>query len=149
MRVLLGSKQKKVLQGVIAVLGDSSTSLRSKENAAWILRRVTELSDTAKTQFAGPRSPCAVTECFTAEHVSRGLQYSLDLTQWARCAGQRENLVVAAKMLVGGYRRMGRTSSSSPTTEVIPDSPSEGLETSEYESVIRTPSAAKLVSCCP
>jgi hypothetical protein len=108
MRVLLGSKQKKVLQGVIAVLGDSSTSLRSKENAAWILRRVTELSDTAKTQFAG----------------------------------QRENLVVAAKMLVGGYRRMGRTqSSSSPTTEVISDSPSEGLETSECES---SPSAAKL-----
>ena len=53
MRVLLGSKQKKVLQGVIAVLGDNSTSLRSKENAAWILRRVTELSDTAKTQFGG------------------------------------------------------------------------------------------------
>ena len=75
------------------------------------------------------------------------LGYSLDLTQWARCAGQRENLVVAAKMLVGGYRRMGRTqSSSSPTTEVISDSPSEGLETSECES---SPSAAKLVSCCP
>lgn len=79
MRVLLGSKQKKVLQGVIAVLGDSSTSLRSKENAAWILRRVTELSDTAKTQFAGHRSPCecAATECFTAEHVSCGLQSGL------------------------------------------------------------------------
>jgi hypothetical protein len=78
MRVLLGSKQKKVLQGVIAVLGDSSTSLRSKENAAWILRRVTELSDTAKTQFAGQRSPCAATECFIAEHVFLGLQSGLN-----------------------------------------------------------------------
>jgi len=54
MRVLLTSRQKKVMQGIIAVLGDTNTSLRCKENAAWILRRVTELSDTAKTLFAGP-----------------------------------------------------------------------------------------------
>ena len=70
MRVLLGSKQKKVLQGVIAVLGDNSTSLRSKENAAWILRRVTELSDTAKTQFGGYCSLRDATGCSPPHNAS-------------------------------------------------------------------------------
>jgi hypothetical protein len=53
MRVLLAAKQKKILQGFVAVLGDNYTSLRCKENAAWLLRRVTELSDPAKILFAG------------------------------------------------------------------------------------------------
>jgi len=56
-RVLLQSKQKKLIQGVFAVLGDRGTSLRCKENAAWILRRATEFSDTAKTLVAGTSSP--------------------------------------------------------------------------------------------
>mmetsp|Transcript_59492 Transcript_59492/g.96249 ORF Transcript_59492/g.96249 Transcript_59492/m.96249 type:complete len:95 (-) Transcript_59492:109-393(-) len=53
MRVLLQAKQKKVMQSIVAVMGDSSTNLRCKENAGWILHRMTELSDASKTLFAG------------------------------------------------------------------------------------------------
>ena len=70
----------------------------------------------------------------------------MDLIHRACCAGQRDNLVVAAKMLVGGYRRsLSRTeSSSSPTIEVISMSPTGEPETSECES---SPDAGKVVSC--
>ena len=69
-RVLLQSKQKKLIQGVFAVLGDRGTSLRCKENAAWILRRATEFSDTAKTLVAGTSSPTCMFE--SPERASGG-----------------------------------------------------------------------------
>jgi hypothetical protein len=53
MNVLIKSMMKKVMTGMIAVMGDSATSLLCKENAAWICRRLTELNNPAKILFAG------------------------------------------------------------------------------------------------
>ena len=53
MRVIVNFKLKKVIQGVIAAMSDHHTTLRCKENAAWILRCLTESSDKAKVMFAG------------------------------------------------------------------------------------------------
>lgn len=52
--VLMGKPIKKLMIAIMAVLGDEQTSLHCKENAAWILRRVTE-GDAAKPLFAGSR----------------------------------------------------------------------------------------------
>jgi len=53
MNVLIKSMMKKVMNGMIAVMGDSATSLLCKENSAWICRRLTELNNPAKILFAG------------------------------------------------------------------------------------------------